>query len=148
MVSTTDEAADLIIKGLKDKYKNRIVIHYYKSYTSNSIYLKLDYGACNSVRISDHKKPDNQYHYKYELRIDKRKDYFKLENNIYTMSFAGKNIDNLIEKIISDRDKRIRVKGKKIYNKDITKRKKYMHGKAKKFYKDCVEVKSYEKVNN
>lgn len=138
---TTDEAADKIIKALKKEYGDSIIIHFYKSYTSNSIYLKLDYGACCSIRISDHKKPENEFHYKYELRTDKTKNYHNFENNVYTMRFAGKNINNLIGKIIHDRNERINVKGEKSYKKDMEKRKKYMLGKAKKFYKDCVEVK-------
>lgn len=30
------------------------VIHRYDAYTTNSIYLRVDYGVCRSVRISDH----------------------------------------------------------------------------------------------
>lgn len=30
-------------------------IHRYDAFSSNSVYLKLDYGACGSIRISDHK---------------------------------------------------------------------------------------------
>ena len=30
-------------------------IQRYNAYSTNSIYLKLDYGVCNSIRISDHK---------------------------------------------------------------------------------------------
>ncbi|MBM7715323.1 hypothetical protein JOC94_002310 [Bacillus thermophilus] len=46
------ETADYIIARLK---KKGIVIQRYDSYSTNSIYLKLDYGVSNSVRISDHK---------------------------------------------------------------------------------------------
>ena len=31
------------------------IVQRYDSVTTNSIYLKLDYGMCNSIRISDHK---------------------------------------------------------------------------------------------
>ena len=55
---TTEEATLLLIKYLTNK-SPELIIHYYHSYTSNSIYLKLDYGAANSVRISDHDKSDN-----------------------------------------------------------------------------------------
>lgn len=30
-------------------------IHRYDAFSSDSVYLKLDYGACGSIRISDHK---------------------------------------------------------------------------------------------
>lgn len=30
------------------------IVHRYDAYSTNSIYLKLDCGVCNSIRISDH----------------------------------------------------------------------------------------------
>ncbi|KRG16875.1 hypothetical protein ACA29_03085 [Lederbergia galactosidilytica] len=44
--------AKYIIVRLK---KKGIVVQRYDSYSTNSIYLKLDYGVSNSIRISDHK---------------------------------------------------------------------------------------------
>ncbi|RKJ43848.1 hypothetical protein D7X33_35075 [Butyricicoccus sp. 1XD8-22] len=52
--------ADFLIKELK---KHNIVVQRYNSRSSNSIYLKLDYGVLNSIRISDHKGKD---HLKYK----------------------------------------------------------------------------------
>ncbi|KRG13910.1 hypothetical protein ACA30_13335 [Virgibacillus soli] len=46
------ETAEYIIVRLK---KNGIVVQRYDSYSTNSIYLKLDYGVSNSIRISDYK---------------------------------------------------------------------------------------------
>lgn len=37
-----------------DKLYGKVIIHSYKAYSTNSIYLKFDYGAANSLRISDH----------------------------------------------------------------------------------------------
>ena len=34
--------------------KNDFIIHRYNSYSSNSIYLKVDFGLAGSIRISDH----------------------------------------------------------------------------------------------
>ena len=34
--------------------KNGFTIHRYNSYSSNSIYLKVDFGLAGSIRISDH----------------------------------------------------------------------------------------------
>lgn len=39
--------ADLIEKGF--------TVHRYDAFSTDSVYLKLDYGACGSIRISDHK---------------------------------------------------------------------------------------------
>lgn len=47
-----NDLAEYVIRELKEK---GIVIQRYDSYGTNSIYLKLDYGVSNSIRISDHK---------------------------------------------------------------------------------------------
>src|SRR5690606_11348773 len=57
------ETADYIIARLK---KKGIVIQRYDSYSTNSIYLKLDYGVSNSIRISDHK---GKKHLSYRYNI-------------------------------------------------------------------------------
>lgn len=58
---TTDDVAAAVIKRLIGK----VVIHRLDAYSTNSIYLKFDYGIVNSLRISDHegKKhlPDTMY---------------------------------------------------------------------------------------
>ena len=55
--------AEYIIVCLK---KEGVVIQRYDSYSSNSIYLKLDYGVSNSIRISDHK---GKKHLSYRYNI-------------------------------------------------------------------------------
>lgn len=46
--------------------KNNFIVHRYDAYSTCSIYLKLDYGASNSIRISDHKGYEH-LSYKYEI---------------------------------------------------------------------------------
>ena len=45
-VLADDIQAELLRRGF--------VVHRYDAYSSQSVYLKLDYGACGSVRVSDH----------------------------------------------------------------------------------------------
>lgn len=45
------DVAEYLIKNLKEE---GFTIHRYNAYSTNSIYLKLDYGVANSIRISDH----------------------------------------------------------------------------------------------
>ncbi len=52
-----------LIKDLKDK---GFKIHKYYAKTTKSIYLKLDYGVCCGIRISDH-KGKKKYRYKFNL---------------------------------------------------------------------------------
>lgn len=57
-----NEIAEAVIKRLRGK----VVIHRYDAYSTNSIYLKFDYGVANSLRISDH--PGKQYlKYRYNI---------------------------------------------------------------------------------
>lgn len=57
-----DDIANAVIKRLRGK----VVIHRYDAYSTNSIYLKFDYGVANSLRISDH--PGKQYlKYRYNI---------------------------------------------------------------------------------
>lgn len=55
--------ANYLINELK---KEGITIQRYDSKSSNSVYLKLDYGVLNSIRISDH-KGKKHLNYKYNL---------------------------------------------------------------------------------
>ena len=137
---TTEEATILLIHYITNKCPN-MVIHYYHSYTSNSIYIKLDYGTANSVRISDHEKADNGYNYKYELRTDKALSWHRFENNIYKIMYPATQIEQLANKIVKERNKKIKEKGQSYIN-EMNKRKKYMKSnKSKKFYKLCKEIK-------
>ena len=135
----TEEATDKLINHLTNKCPD-MIIHYYHSYTSNSIYIKLDYGAANSIRISDHDKADNGYNYKYELRTDKTLSWHRFENDTYKIMYPATQIEQLANKIIKERDKKIQEKGQS-YKNELNKRKKYMDSeKSKKFYKLCKEL--------
>lgn len=57
-----DDVAQQVIDTLQGK----VIIHRYNSYTTNSVYLKFDYGAANSLRISDH---NGKAHLKYKYNI-------------------------------------------------------------------------------
>lgn len=57
------EVSNKLIKNLKDK---GFEIQKYYAKTTKSIYLKLDYGVCCGIRISDH-KGKRKYRYKFNL---------------------------------------------------------------------------------
>lgn len=37
-----------------DRLVGKVLIHRYDAYSTNSVYLKFDYGVANSLRIADH----------------------------------------------------------------------------------------------
>lgn len=57
------EVSNKLIKDLKHK---GFEVHKYYAKTTKSIYLKLDYGVCCGIRISDH-KGKKKYRYKFNL---------------------------------------------------------------------------------
>jgi hypothetical protein len=57
------ETADRLVKMLSNE---GFTIQRYDAYGTNSVYLKLDYGVCNSIRISDHR---GKKHLKYMYNV-------------------------------------------------------------------------------
>ena len=57
------KVSNKVIKNLKDK---GFIVHKYYAKTTKSIYLKLDYGVCCGIRISDH-MGRKKYKYKFNL---------------------------------------------------------------------------------
>lgn len=68
VVKETQRVAVALIALLKQE---GFIIQRYDSITTSSIYLKLDYGVCNSVRIGDH-KGKRQYKYRYNVDIGRK----------------------------------------------------------------------------
>lgn len=99
-----EKAADKIINKLLDL---GFIVHRYDAYSTNSIYIKLDYGACNSIRISDHEGKQH-LSYKYNALKGIRKPYWTKDfKNMWRYYCNCKDIDNLINQIRSDRNFKI-----------------------------------------
>ena len=72
-----------IATELCDKFLDEgFVVQRYDAHSTQSIYIKLDYGVGNTVRLSDHKGYD-YLSYKYNIRMDIQKDYIEKDNNGY-----------------------------------------------------------------
>lgn len=94
-----DNLADSIAKRL---IAEGFTVQRYNAYTTNSIYLKLDYGVCNSIRISDH--PGKKY-LKYRYNIGSFvKEYRKEKDRFDRFYYRADKSKNMIKKIIDDRD--------------------------------------------
>lgn len=55
-----------IAQEVIEKLDGKVIIHRYDSHSTNSIYLKFDYGVACSLRISDH---DGYKHLRYRFNI-------------------------------------------------------------------------------
>lgn len=105
----TNDIANMLIDILK---KDDFVIQRYDAKSSNSIYLKLDYGVCNSIRIATH---GGKKHLKYRYNIiigGKRKTV----NDTYVRYYYNeKDLMAMVKQILIDRKARMRQYGEDRY---------------------------------
>lgn len=99
------EAVERLILLLKS---NNFIIQRYDSYSTDSIYLKLDYGMCNSIRISNH-KGKKHLNYMYNLVLDGCNSYYiKNTDGKYTRHYYSlDNMDLLISHILENRTEKL-----------------------------------------
>lgn len=87
-------------------------IQRYDAYKTCSVYLKLDYGVCNTIRISDHE--GKQYlNYRYNLLIGGETNI--IEDKYIRYYFNENDIETLVNQILFDRISKIQKYGKKNY---------------------------------
>lgn len=111
----------------------------YDAYSTKSIYIKLDYGVSNTIRISDHKGYDH-LSYKYNVRLDIQNDYREKDKNGYLRYYiAPKNIDTLIQHIVNEKNTRIRRIGLQRYQ-DWMRRNYELNNETTGFWSKCKEV--------
>lgn len=95
--STPQEVAEYVCRQLEGK----MVIHRYDAYSTNSIYLKFDYGVANSLRISDH---PGKKHLAYRYNIDFARKHYKLKYSVqgypryyYPVSAVDRAIKDILD---------------------------------------------------
>lgn len=116
-----------LVKELK---KQGFTVQRYDAYSTNSIYLKLDFGVCNSIRISNHNgKGHLSYRYNlltccpYPLKSKNKKGF-------YRYYYPMEETDQLMKQILADRFKKMNRYGKRNYESYMTQNKE--QGKNKK----------------
>lgn len=100
--------ADELVSKLKGQGFN---ILRYDAYSTNSVYLKLDYGVCNTIRISDH-EGKKHLQYRYNLIIDGEVNI--IEDKYIRYYFNDKCVDIMVNQILFDRKAKVSQYG--IYN--------------------------------
>jgi len=110
-----------IAKEMIKKLKNHgITIQYYHSITSNSIYLKLDYGMAHSVRISDH-RGNTKLRYRYNVSLNFQSTKVERIPNKFGFRYyvSPTNVNELIKIIVKERESRIHFLTKQKYEKGM-----------------------------
>lgn len=141
-VNVTESITKLICNILLNE---NFIIQRYLSKTTNSIYLKLDYGVCNSIRISDHPGKKN-LHYRYNVIIGGEDTI--IDDDGYTRFYYNENsIHDMIQQIRFDRCLKIDTYGNDNYGKFM--RKNYVeHINDKGFWSDAEFVIKGENEND
>lgn len=105
------EVSNLLVEQLKEK---GFKVHMYYAKTTRSIYLKLDYGVCCGIRISDH---NGKKKYKYKFNLIKQYTGPKITNDrgYLRLFYNYNNTKELIKDIQTERLIKIKKYGLKNY---------------------------------
>lgn len=100
----------------KQLIQKGFIIQRLDAQTTKSVYLKLDYGLCNSIRISDH-TGKKEFSYRFNILREmpqKSVHYFnngKFPRNFYSFDM----VDKMIEDIVARKDEQLKKFGAFIY---------------------------------
>lgn len=114
------------------------IVQRYDAYSTESIYLKLDYGMCNSIRISNH-EGKKHLSYMYNLRSDIRK--FKVTTDNFTRYYYPFNqYKELIYNIKFNKGKKIKKAGNRESYDDLMNIEKSLNKNNKGFWQQAYLV--------
>lgn len=128
--------ADSIIYFLKSQ---GFIIQRYNAYSTNSVYLKLDFGVSNSIRISDH--PGKQHlQYRYNVIVGGDHKFKEDLSHQYPMYFYNdESYCDMLKKIISDKKEKLE-KYKRIGYESFMKKNQLTNKYKQGFWKDATLV--------
>ena len=78
------------------------VVHRYNAVTTNSIYLKLDFGVCCGIRIADH-NGKKKYHYRFNVIKDYSGDKIIYFKNLISFFYTFEELPQLLEEVQKER---------------------------------------------
>lgn len=104
-----------IAKILTQKLLNmEFIVHRYDAITTNSIYLKLDYGVCCGIRIADH-NGKKKYHYRFNVVKDYSGDKVIYYKNLISYFYNFEELSQLLYMVQEERKAKIRKYGLENY---------------------------------
>lgn len=95
-----------IAQQVIDRMKEQgVIVHRYDAYSTNSVYLKFDYGAAYSLRISDHKgKKHLKYRFNIEIGLNKPRE--EKRDRCYMEFYPDTQVKRCINRILQVREYR------------------------------------------
>lgn len=128
------------VKNLADDIAGRLLeagftIQRYDAYSTASVYLKLDYGVCNSIRISDHK---GKRYLKYRYNIGPHIRTYRKERDVYDRYYySARKADSLVKKVCADRQAKLRQYGPEGYQR-LMRQNRCANSGRKGFWREAV----------
>lgn len=95
--------ANILIKKLLEM---NFIVHRYNSYTTSSIYLKLDYGVSCGIRIADH-PGKKKYHYRFNVMKDFKGNKVIRNGNLISYFFNFNELDEVVNAVQIERQAKI-----------------------------------------
>ena len=92
------------------------IIHRYNAVTTNSIYLKLDFGVCCGIRIADH-NGKKKYHYRFNIVKVYKGDKVTYSKDLISYFYTFEEISQLIKDVLEERKRKIQKYGLNNYQK-------------------------------
>lgn len=86
-----------------DRLAGKALIHRYDAYSTNSVYLKFDYGLGNSLRISDHQGKE-RLNYRFNILLDLTEPKDDLSGKYPRHFFPPDMVDQAVEDILAGLD--------------------------------------------
>lgn len=114
-----------------------LIIYRYDASSTNSIYLKLDYGVCNSIRISDH-VGKGYLKYRYNIGTDIKKITTQMDT-FERHYYPAEKVDALVAAILADRAAKQNRYGMKRY-KQFMRENQRSHAESPGFWQTARQV--------
>lgn len=108
-----NDVANILISKLLEM---NFIVHRYNSFSTSSIYLKLDYGVACGVRIADH-PGKKKYHYRFNVVKDYKGNKVIRNGNLISYFFDFNELEMIIGAILKEKQEKIEKYGIERYQK-------------------------------
>jgi len=115
------------------------IVHRYDAHSTNSVYLKLDCGLCNSIRISDH-GGKKKLSYRYNVIMNCEKIHIDKSGKYPRRFYPVSKIKGMIMHIVEARENKIRRYGLEGYGHKVEEYRR-AGAREKGFWQKAREVK-------
>lgn len=109
---------DLATEVAQKLVKAGFVVHRYNAYSTQSVYLKLDYGVANSIRISDHKGKE-KLAYRYNIMVGEKEYREDLKSKHPRYYYPAEKVNELLCRIEMERKMKITSMGQDRYKQQM-----------------------------